>query len=202
MQMPIAREPDVSGIILVGGRSRRMGEDKALLEIAGKPLFKRVLDLFTACFDKVQLVGDRGERFTGLSLPIFADIYPGSSLGGLYTGLLHARTGYIFVAPCDLPFPNGKLLRYICSLRDGFDAVVPESPRGPEPLFALYSGNCLLPMQKLLETGNLRIRDLYPHVRVRYVPYDELAHLDEEGRSFLNINTPHELARVREELPE
>lgn len=179
-----------------------MGEDKAFLEIAGKPLFERVLDLFSANFDHVHLVGDQGERFAGYSLPIFADIYPGSSLGGLYTALHYVPTGYIFVAPCDLPFPNGKLLRHLCSLKDGFDAVVPESPHGPEPLFALYSRNCLLPMRELLEHGNHRIRDLYPQVRARYVPYGELAHLDEAGSSFLNINTPQELAKIREEFPQ
>ncbi len=187
----------VTGVILVGGKSRRMGQDKAFLQIAGKPLFEQVLAIFRENFDRLVLVGDRAERFAGYGLSVLPDIYPGSALGGLYTGLRHAETEYIFVSSCDLPFPNRELLLYLCSLRDGFDAVIPNPAHGFEPLFALYAKRCLGPMKTLLESGNMCVYDFYPQVRVRYVRDEELSHFDKDGRSFANVNTPEEFEKIK-----
>ena len=188
----------ITGVILVGGKSRRMGRDKAFLDVAGKPLIERMLELFRSSFAQVLLVGDREERFAGYDLPVLPDIYPGSSLGGLYTGLYHAATEYVFVASCDMPFPNGELLRYLCSLRNGYDAVVPTNSGDFEPLFALYAKSCLGPIKALLDSGNYCAFAYYPQVRVRYVPYEEIAHLDPDGTAFLNINTPEQFAKLKE----
>jgi molybdopterin-guanine dinucleotide biosynthesis protein A len=187
---------DITGVILIGGKSRRMGKDKAFLEFSGKPLFERVLEIYRGSFHRILLAGDRRERFAGYGLPVLEDIFPGSALGGLYTGLYHARTEYVFISPCDLPFPNKGVLDHICSLRHGFDAVVPLTRRGFEPLFALYAKKCLEPARSLLETGNYRVYDFYPQVRIRYIPDEELARVDREGTSFMNINTPEEFARL------
>jgi molybdopterin-guanine dinucleotide biosynthesis protein A len=188
--------PDITGVILVGGKSRRMGKDKAFLEFSGRPLFEMVLELHRKCFQRILLVGDHPERFSAYGLRVVNDIYPGSALGGLYTGLCHAQTEYIFISPCDLPFPNRRVLDHICSLRDGFDAVVPAIRHGFEPLFALYAKKCLEHMRNLLESGNLCIYDFYPQVRIRYVSSEDLAPLDPGGKSFWNINTPEEYSRL------
>jgi molybdopterin-guanine dinucleotide biosynthesis protein A len=187
---------DITGVILVGGKSRRMGRDKAFLHIAGKTFFERVLEILGERFDRLMLVGDPVERFAVYSLPVLPDIYPGSALGGLYTALYHAKTQYIFVSSCDMAFPNSNVLCLLCSLRVGFDAVVPRSMHGFEPLFALYAKSCLEPMRNLLESGNRRIRDFYPKVLVRYVQSEELAHFDRDGRSFVNVNTLEELKTI------
>ena len=187
---------DITGVILVGGRSRRMGRDKAFLELEGTPFFERVLAVFEESFDRVVLVGDREERFDGYGLPVLSDIYPGSALGGIYTGLHHAATEYVFVSSCDLPFINEKVLRYLCSLKEGYDAVVPTYTDCYEPLFALYAKSCLEPIRTLLENGNFCAYAYYPQVRVRYVAYEELAEFDKDKRAFLNINTPEEFARI------
>jgi molybdopterin-guanine dinucleotide biosynthesis protein A len=194
--MQINRESDITGIILVGGKSLRMGRDKAFLEIGGKTLFERVLDVFRDSFAKVVLVGDRADRFAGYDLHMIPDIYPGSALGGIYTGLYHSATDYIFASSCDLPFPNGEVLRYLCSFRKGYDAVVATTSSGYEPLFALYSKTSLGPMKALIESGDFCAYAYFSQVRVRYVPYGELAHLDKEGTAFLNINTPEEFAKI------
>ncbi len=187
---------DITGVILVGGKSRRMGKDKAFLEFSGKTLFGRVLEIFRESFDRITLVGERHDRFRGYGLPVLEDIFPGSALGGLYTGLYHAQTEYIFVSPCDLPFPNKEVLEYLCSLRSGYDAVVPEAVSGFEPLFALYGKGCLGPMKRLLESGNYCVYDFYPQVRLRVVPTGEFTHLDKDGRSFMNVNTPEEFDQL------
>lgn len=192
---------DITGVILVGGKSNRMGRDKAFLEFAGKPLLERAVGLFRESFERVTLAGGPVERFAGYGLPVLRDIFPGSALGGLYTGLYHAETEYIFVSPCDLPFPSKSVLRYLCSLRNGHDAVVPVTRHGFEPLFALYAKKCLDPMKRLLESGNLCVYNFYPRIKVRHVSSEELAPLDKEGKSFLNINTPEEYALLENRLP-
>lgn len=190
------RYDDITGVILVGGQSRRMGRDKAFLELDGRPLFERVLDLFMRNFSRVALVGNRGERFAGYGLEVVPDVFPGSALGGLYAGLLHAETDYVFVSPCDLPFPSAEILCHICSLKDGYDAVVPTTAHGYEPLFALYAKSCLPPIRELLDRGEYCAYAYYPQVRVRFVTPDELAPLDPEGKAFLNLNTPEQFAKL------
>ncbi len=189
---------DMTGVILVGGKSRRMGQDKAFLELDGTPLFERVLAALRENLERIVLVGDRPERFTRYRLPTYPDIYPDSAMGGLYTGLFQAETPYIFAAACDFPFPSGRVARHLISLADDFDAVVPQTPHGFEPLFAVYGKRCLGPMQARLERGDVRIYDLYPEIRVRYVTAEELSPFDDGGKALINVNTPEEFTRAVE----
>jgi molybdopterin-guanine dinucleotide biosynthesis protein A len=188
---------DITGIILVGGKSRRMGRDKALLEIGGKTLFEKVLDAFSENFSKILLVGDRGERFTNYNLPIYADLFPGSALGGLYTGLYFSETDYIFVSSCDLPYPSSRVISHICPLVGGCDAIVPKLAHGHEPLFAAYSKSCLAPIKSMLEAQNYCVYDLYPSIKVKDVTEEELESVVESPYSFINLNTPSEFEAVK-----
>ena len=189
---------DITGVILVGGKSRRMGRDKAFLTWNGAPLFEKVLDIFRESFTTVLLAGGDEERFGRYGVEIVPDIYPGSALGGLYTGLFHAAHQHVFVATCDMPYPSAALLRHLCSLKDGYDCVVPETAQALEPLFAVYAKSALSAMLELLECGNFRIYDLYPRLHTRYVNVEELAPFADDGRSFINVNTPDEFARLVE----
>jgi molybdenum cofactor guanylyltransferase len=184
----------ITGVILVGGKSRRMGRDKAFLEIEGVPIFERLLSAMGENFASILLVGSRPERFAGYSLAPHPDIYPGSALGGLYTGLFLAETDLIFVASCDIPFPSAPLIRHLSSLADGFDAVVPRIAGCFEPLFAIYRKSCLDSMKRLLEEENYRIYDFYPELKVRYVNEEEISRIPGAARSLVNINTPEEFA--------
>ena len=191
-----SRFDDITAVILVGGKSRRMGMDKAFLEIDGVPMIERVLTVCREAFDRVIMVGDQAERFAAYGLPIHGDIFPGSALGGLYTGLLRAATPYVFAAACDLPFPSGAVARHLASRRHGFDAVVPKSADGFEPLFAVYARRCLKSMRHFLEHGNYRIYDLYRELNVRYEPMEALECLAGDERALINVNTPEEFVRV------
>lgn len=187
---------DTTGVILVGGKSRRMGKDKAFLKVEGITFFEKILKVFKENFIQVLLAGDKEERFADYNLQHFPDIYPGSSLGGLYTGLYNAKTEYVFVSSCDLPFPNEDVLRYLYSLKTGFDAVVPCSIYGYEPLFALYSKSCLEPIRGQLVRGEYCAYAYYPEIRVRSVSSDELSELNPDGSAFMNINTPEDFAKI------
>jgi len=173
-----------------------MGRDKALLELGGIPLYARMLHVLERIFADVILVGDRGDRFSACGRPVYPDIYPGSALGGLFSGLFHAQTEYVFVASCDTPFPNEALIRHLCSSVGANDAVVPKTAGGLEPLFAVYHKTCLSSMKQLLEHGTFRIREFYQATNVCYVDETEIAKYDESGKSFVNINTPEEFDKI------
>lgn len=173
-----------------------MGTDKAFLKLDGKPLFERVLEAFREVFSRIILVGDNAQRFACYGLPIYPDIFTGSSLGGLYTGLVNAHTGSIFVAPCDLPFPSAPVIRHLLTLGQGHDAVVPRNGDQFEPLFAVYAASCIEPMRHFLEQGNLCIYDIFPLLNVHYVPVHELEQLPGGKNTFMNVNTPDEFARA------
>jgi len=185
--------PDVTGVILAGGKSSRMGRDKATLKVGGVPLFERVLGVMRTLFPTVLIAGDRPD-LARPGVPCYPDLFPGSALGGLHTGLCAARTDWIFVAPCDLPHPDVELMRILLCRRAGADVVVPRTRSGLEPLFALYRKSCRGPVRAMLESGHFRIYDFYPQVRMRYVEEEELP--ANWQRSLANINTPEDIRRL------
>ena len=179
----------VTGVLLAGGTSRRMGYDKASIEIAGQTLVSRSLDLLRRYFCKILIAGDRPDLALP-DIPAVPDIYPGSALGGLFTGLAAAETEWIFVAPCDMPYPDHRILQILLDHRARYDSVVPRTPKGNEPVFALYHKNCLPHMERMLRNKQCRIHDFYPCVKVRFLDWNELP--DGWERSLLNVNTEEE----------
>jgi molybdopterin-guanine dinucleotide biosynthesis protein A len=198
-----ATRSDITGIILVGGKSRRMGTDKAFLDFGGQTLFEKVFEAFETTFPTIALVGGGAARFAAYDLPVWPDLYQGSAMGGLYTGLYHAETEHIFVSSCDLPFPSSEVIHYLCSLADEHhDAVVPLHDYGYEPLFAVYSKRCLKAMKAMLEKPNYCVYDLYPEIMVRDVTEEELRSVIKGPFSFLNVNTPAEYEAAKEQQNE
>ncbi|NIQ94207.1 MAG: molybdenum cofactor guanylyltransferase [Desulfuromonadales bacterium] len=183
--------PDVTGVILAGGRSRRMGgADKARLEVGGRRLVDRVADVLQRLFDRVLIAGDRPELVRpGLSC--VPDVFPGSALGGLHTGLAAADTPYVFVAACDMPYIDAEVIRAVLRQRRCCDAVVPRTPLGVEPLFAAYSRSCLPAMEQMLRSGDYRIKNLFTQVQTCFLAAEQLP--GDWRRTLLNINTPDQL---------
>ena len=186
----------VSGAVLVGGQSRRMGADKAMLPVGGQSLLQRVVAVLREVADELLIVGASGERtVAGLGGRSVDDLISGvGPLGGIYTALSTARYSHCLVVACDMPFLSTNLLRHLGRQAVGWDAVVPRRQEGLEPLHAVYSRSCLKPIQRMLANGVLSPLDLFPLVRVRYLETYELALYDPGGLSFVNLNTPADLA--------
>lgn len=191
----------VSGIVLAGGRSRRLGRDKAVEPVGGVPLLQRVLGrLAQVTYERVVVVNEAA-RAAALPLPpdvrAVVDRYPGAGpLGGIFTGLSAAVGGWGLVTACDMPFLNVRLLRHLLSQREGYDAVVPLLDGRPEPTHALYSRACLPHIQERLEAGRYKIAAFFESVRVRFVPQEEVEALDPGRLSFFNVNTQEDLDRA------
>ncbi len=186
-----------SGIILSGGKSIRMGQNKALIEIEGVPIINRIYDLFKELFEEVIIVTNHAASFKNFGSKILQDLIPGrGALGGLYTGIFFSSFQYSFCVACDMPFLNKSLVQYLFENIRGDDVIVPRTTDGLQPLHAIYSKNCLAPMQRIIEKGGYRIIDFYKMVRVKIVDEKDFLFLDPCKQSFINLNTPEELISV------
>ena len=194
-------EPEVSGIVLAGGMSRRLGRDKAVEPVGGEPLLSRVIGRLSRVTEETVVVVADAKRASELPLPrsakVAVDIYPGGgSLGGIFTGLAAADGSWGMVVACDMPFLNVELFRHMLTRKEGFDAVVPVLEGRPEPTHALYSKSCLPHMERRLQADDLKIARLFDEVRVDFVPQEDVEKRDPDHLSFFNVNTPEDLDRA------
>ena len=188
----------VSGIVLAGGQSSRLGMDKSFVNANGQPLIEHVVAKLTKLSDDVIIVTNSPENYNHLEAKLVGDIYPGKgSLGGIYSGLRAATNAHSLVVACDMPFLDLNLLRYMILLASGHDVVIPRIGGFPEPLHAIYSKSCLEPIDRLLARGGLKIIDFFSEVRVHYVEEDEVDIFDPQHLSFFNVNTPNDLEEVK-----
>ncbi|HEY3490197.1 MAG TPA: formate dehydrogenase accessory sulfurtransferase FdhD [Candidatus Deferrimicrobiaceae bacterium] len=192
--------PGVTAVILAGGASRRMGSDKALLPWQGGRLIEAVHRGLANLFEEVIVAGGDRERFAFLPCAHVPDLRPGlGPLSGIHAALSQSRHPRIFVVGCDMPTIRETLVRRLASVACEADAVVPESDRGLEPLHALYGKGALAELESFLGRGDGRIVSFLDRVKVYCVARDEVARLDPAFRSFRNVNTPEEYARLAEE---
>ncbi len=194
-----------TGVILAGGLNTRFGgQPKALLEIGGRRILDRVLDAFNQVFERVLLVTNDPLRYLARDLQMVTDIHPvRSSLAGLHAGLFYVRTPFAFFSACDTPFLRPELIRAVLEqVRPDVDAVVPRIATGSEPLSAVYARRCLDPIQRQLTAGDLKIDRFFSKMRVCWVSEDRLRAVDPHLASFINVNTPEDLAQARQRAME
>jgi molybdopterin-guanine dinucleotide biosynthesis protein A len=185
--------PDVTGVLLAGGRSQRMGRDKALLEIDGEPLYCRIIAVMQELFDRILIAGDRPDLECP-EIKSYPDTYPGSSLAGVHNGLTAAQSDWIFIVPCDMPFPDRRIFEQLLQHRDNVNAVVPVNNGKFEPVFALYHKSCLPHIVEMLDQKNFRIQDLFTRISAFCIDTTEFP----KGwqRSMANVNTPADLQHI------
>ena len=188
----------ITGLILSGGKSSRMGKNKALIEIDGTPIIHRVHSLFKKLFQEVIIVTHQKDLFSDLDSKIYSDIIPNrGALGGLYTGLFFSSYSFCFCVACDMPFLNELIIEYLIKNMDSYDVVVPRTEDGLEPLHAIYSKNCLGSIKGVMEKGEYKIIDFYPMVKVKVIDEIHFTALDPMKKAFINVNTPEELLLIK-----
>ncbi len=188
--------------IQAGGQSSRMGQDKALMPFLGRPLIARLVERLGDLADELLVTTNHPAEFAFLGLPLFPDILPGiGALGGLYTALSAAREELVAVVACDMPFVLPDLVRAQCDLllREGMDVVVPRSTEGLEPLHAIYRREICLPaVRAALQAGERKMIAWFPAVKVRVMEPPEVAAIDPDLRSFINLNCPEDFRQAEE----
>jgi molybdenum cofactor guanylyltransferase len=194
----VERTMQVTGVILAGGKSRRMGQDKAFLPFGPGLLIERVIEVVQQVTAEVILITNTPERHQHFGLPMFSDaIAEAGSLGGLYTGLVAAKTPYSLCLACDMPFVKATFLRLLCDTAAEADVVVPRNAGDFQPLCAVYSQVCREPIRHQIGAGRLKITGFFDQVRVRVIDGDLLARYDPYDIMFFNANTPEEYEKAR-----
>ncbi|OGP68351.1 MAG: hypothetical protein A2W27_11600 [Deltaproteobacteria bacterium RBG_16_44_11] len=191
---------NLSGIVLAGGKNTRMGKKKSFLEVENYRLIDKILGVYHEIFSEIIIVTNDPLFYTEFaSAVIVSDIYKDKgALGGIYTGLFFASHNHSFIAACDMPFLNKDFIIYLTEQADKYDIVVPKLSEGFQPLHAIYSKNCLPVIKRHLLADKLKITSFYKELRVFPVPEERIKPFNEDGRLFLNINTPGELKVIRE----
>lgn len=188
---------DTTGIILAGGLSRRLDyKNKALLEIGGKSIIERIISALSEVTSDILLITNSPDGFKHLEIPMFGDIIPGSgSLGGIYTGLKVSETYRNLIIACDMPFIRPSLLTLIIQQSRGYDVVIPVTPDGHHPTCAIYSKDCIKPIEAQIRSGNLKISDFFPNVRTRKIDFNTL-HDRYDQIMFFNVNTKEDYLKA------
>lgn len=196
---PAAAMAGVTGVILAGGKSSRMGSNKALLPYRGGRFIEAIHRQLSGLFDEVLVVTNTPEQYAFLGCRMVSDIYRDmGALAGLHAGLANSRTPHMFAVACDMPYLNDALIRTLVARRHQGDVVIPESDDGLEPLHAVYCRSCLPAMENALHTGKRRLVSFFPDIRATIVSGHTVRFVDPDLDSFRNINTPADYYDLRE----
>jgi molybdopterin-guanine dinucleotide biosynthesis protein A len=212
MTAPTARETDhpaIGAAILAGGHARRMhGQDKSALDISGRSIIERQLEILRHLTTDLLIVTAHGdeagaERFARHGVRVAADLVPDAGpLGGLYTALscmaqprrTQASTtpAYTLILACDMPFVSIDLLRHLAARVQGWEAAVPRTRGGYHPLCAAYANSVAPLVRDRLDRGELAMTGLLHALRLTEIGPDELARVDPDDVMLSNVNTPHD----------
>lgn len=184
----------VSGIILAGGRSSRMGQDKTLMSIETQTLIERTVKELGKVTDEIIIASNQSNKYNLPGTFEVPDIFTGyGPLGGIHAGLKAASHPYSFIVAGDMPLFSADLAEYLLNRADeGYDVIAPEVNGSWEPLCAVYSRSCLQAIEQYLAAGIRQVFQFYKNVRVLKIGEQELAGIGKAGDVFYNLNTPED----------
>jgi len=200
----IAATSTVAGYVTAGGRSKRFGQDKARVILAGESMLARMCRLVTAATGSATIVADRESRYAELGSVIVEDLWPGEGpLGGIVTALLATQEtddgrDWNLIVSCDMPFLTTEFLAFLISraLASNAKAIVPESSQGREPLCACWRTSSATQLQTAFEGGMRRVNDALKLLRAEVLDEPHWKRFDSAGRLFWNMNTPADYAEA------
>ncbi|HEY9777306.1 MAG TPA: molybdenum cofactor guanylyltransferase [Planktothrix sp.] len=186
----------VTGLVLCGGKSRRMGRPKAFLPYQGGTLLEHTINNVKDLFAETLVVANEPEAYENIGVDVVKDILPyRGPLGGILSGLLVASQPYAFVVACDMPLVDKRLIREMTSCRHGNDVVVLAHKNGIEPLLGLYSKNCIKALEESLFEGNLSVQEFLSGLKAQTF----MCNWEAQGDAlppYFNVNTPQDYSRV------
>lgn len=180
---------NISGIVLAGGKSSRMGTDKGLLELNGKTFIEHVLSALIPVVDTVFIIANNGS-YHKFGYPVYEDIIKDCGpMGGIYTGLVKSTTSKNIIVSCDIPFITTKTLSDIILGAGNAEIAVPEHGGKLEPLCAIYTKGCIERFGQLLEKKEWKMQEALKYFNTTKVQFPEKKEFE---KNFININTPQE----------
>jgi len=189
----------VTGVILAGGKSSRMGSNKALLPYRGGRFVEAIHRQLANIFAEVLMVTNNPEQYEFLPCRKVPDLHAGMGvLAGIHSGLYHSSSPAIFVVACDMPYLVDELIRHLAGRADAGGVLIPESPGGLEPLHAVYGKGCLAAIEATLLSGQRKIVSFFDRANVSRMNQEQVALFDPVFESFININTPSDYFELRD----
>ncbi|MCF6358218.1 MAG: molybdenum cofactor guanylyltransferase [Draconibacterium sp.] len=183
----------ITGIILAGGKSKRMGTDKAFIKLNSKTLLEHSVELLQP-FCKSILIGSNNPEHKFAGTKTITDKIPDCGpIGGVYSCLKESETDWNFVISVDSASVKLQFVKYLIDDFDDFDAVVPIHSKGKEPLIALYNKNCLFELRKMIQSGDFKMHNLLNSINTKWV--DSQNWVEKHPKLFHNINRPEDLKR-------
>ena len=185
----------MTGIILCGGKSSRMGRPKAFLPYGGASFVEHRYKTMKELFSEVFLVANEPDVYSHLSVDVVKDIIPNRGpLVGILSGLLVSSYDHTFVIACDMPLVDNKLIRQMCTQRHGNDVLVLEHDEGLEPLLGIYSKRCIPCLEESIFAGTLKVVDFLTGVQASTYRSPKYAH--GQLPAYFNVNTPQDYSSV------
>ena len=192
----------LTAIILAGGRGVRMGGPKTELQVGGRRLIDRAVELCGAVLPRVLVIRGTQPRIPRLQVPQLPDAWPDhGALGGIHTGLKACPGAGALVLACDMPLMESEFLAFLSSHAGDGDVVVPRSRSGLQPLCAIYHSTCLPAVERALRAGMRQILAVYPAVQTQELALDQYPQWADREDLFTNLNTPADLARIQTRPP-
>lgn len=183
--------------ILAGGRSVRMGRDKATTEFRGAPLIRQVFNTVRQVFEDIVIISSVHDAIEGVEAPVIRDLLPVQSpMVGIATALIHSALPRVFVVACDMPLLCVEAIRCLVDEAEGEDITIPMAEGYYQPLHAIYGRSSLSPLLRLIGLNRLKVSDVLPYMVVKAVRDRPCFYTSGGTLVFSNINTPQELADV------
>lgn len=172
-----------TAIILAGGNSSRMGEDKGLMMVEDKPMIQHVIDVLQGIVEDIIIVSNNNE-YEQFGCRVFSDEVKGKGpLGGIYTGLLHSNTQSSLVLSCDIPYVNANLLNLIISHSEGYDITIPQKNGLTHQLMGVFSKRCVMTFKNALDDNELKLIDVFKKLNLNIIDANQFSQ-----RLFTNVN--------------
>jgi molybdopterin-guanine dinucleotide biosynthesis protein A len=181
---------EITGAVLAGGKSERMGSNKALLKLDNKTIIASVTDVLKACFPEIIIISDQQEGYTSLGCPIFYDILKNAGpLGGIHSALTNSKTETVFISSCDIPKINPNIIKYLLDSHTKELILIVRYKNQIQPLFGVYSKKLLDKLNIYIKSGDRKVSEFIKILGTEVTVVDAPTQWEQSG--FLdNINTP------------
>ncbi|MCL0032720.1 molybdenum cofactor guanylyltransferase [Peptococcaceae bacterium] len=183
-----------SAAVLAGGKSSRMGTDKAFLEIKHCCMIDRVLSELRKITDDILIITNNLEKYNYRDVYICKDIYQDvGPIAGIHSALVHSQKQAVLIVACDMPFIKASLAKYLVDNLKDYDAVVPVINSFFEPLFAVYKTSCIPYIEQYIEHGKRKISGFFSLINLKCIDERHISSIVDPNIAFYNVNTPKEL---------
>ena len=181
----------ITGIVLAGGKSSRMGYDKGLAKVGERKMIELVIQSLKKVCDEIIIISNTN-AYNYLNVPVYVDLIKECGpIGGIFTGLFHSQTEHNLIVACDMPFVSDKLLTTVINNCKNNQMVIPSINHQLEPLCGYYNKDILLKLKSFIDTSEYSVHKMIQHFKYEAIPFDSNAIL------LTNVNTPEELNKIQ-----